>query len=169
MSSDDRAEAATPIACDLVCAVKDGDAERIDAILTDPDADLMALAVVLAAMVPDDRPLHELLGDDELDDDEPVLDFTARRIVTAAAVATSQRVGVPSSAILGKSRERDIVQARQVVAWVACHEGLGYSEVGRQLGRDHTTVMHSVAKVTADRDLYRLAMAVLSDITAVAA
>lgn len=50
-------------AMELVGKVGDGDARGVEAILTGLDAErLYALAVVLAAMVPDDVPLGDLMG-----------------------------------------------------------------------------------------------------------
>lgn len=45
----DRADAITPTAAALVAAVRDADRDLIDRLLLDPDADLLALAVVLAS------------------------------------------------------------------------------------------------------------------------
>lgn len=61
---DDRADLAeqmVPVACQLAMAVRDDPAE-VEQILTDHAHVLSALAVVLAAMVPDDRTPDELLA-----------------------------------------------------------------------------------------------------------
>jgi hypothetical protein len=55
----DRAEHALPVASALVCAVRDRDAAQVAQLLS--AADLPALAVVLAACVPDDARMSELL------------------------------------------------------------------------------------------------------------
>jgi hypothetical protein len=157
--SDERADAVMPIACDLVCAVKDSDPERISEILLDPATDLVALAVVLAAMVPDDKTLSELVTVT----DEPE-EAMSRRVVQQAAVWTSQWYRVPASMIFSPDRRREVNAARMVVCWVAAHQGLTYSEIGRQVGRDHSTVMHAIARVTADRDMYAVALKVLADL-----
>jgi hypothetical protein len=71
MTPDDMAAAMIPVACELACLVRDGDqagiARRMYSLLRqDPQDDgmrrLYALVVVLAAMVPDDQPLPELLA-----------------------------------------------------------------------------------------------------------
>lgn len=52
-----------PVATDLVCQVHDWDAAEIRKTLTGYGEDgLRALCVVLAAMVPDDQPLDELIA-----------------------------------------------------------------------------------------------------------
>ena len=60
----DLAESMVPLACDLACRVRDGDADGI-ARLTESrgwDTETAALVVVLAAMVPDTSPVGDLLG-----------------------------------------------------------------------------------------------------------
>lgn len=58
---------------------------------------------------------------------------------------------VKSKELLGPSRLRTVVLARQVAMYLA-HEVAGFSlpSIGRALDRDHTTVLHSVRKI---RDL----------------
>lgn len=52
-----------PVAADLACRVRDGDAAGIEQAIGQMDiVHLRALAVVLAAMVPDDRPLDDLIA-----------------------------------------------------------------------------------------------------------
>ena len=57
-----------PVACDLACLVRDGDltglAERLDSVADSGDGlqRFYALAVVMAAMIPDDRPVGDLLA-----------------------------------------------------------------------------------------------------------
>jgi chromosomal replication initiator protein len=54
--------------------------------------------------------------------------------------------------IQGRSRTRDIVAPRQVAMYLMREEtGTSLVEIGQQLGgRDHTTVMHGIAKVERD-------------------
>lgn len=53
--------------------------------------------------------------------------------------------GVSRSALLGRQRVRPIVHARQA-AWAAMREaGFSSVEIGRFVGRDHTTVLQGVA------------------------
>jgi hypothetical protein len=72
VTGDEQAAAMIPVACELICAVRDGNQP---AIAKCPDSliewdeqgfpivqKLYDAAVVLAAMVPDDAPLPELLG-----------------------------------------------------------------------------------------------------------
>lgn len=67
MTPDDRADLAErmiPLACDLACKVRDGDAEGIARLAAEHEWDTptAALLVVLAAMVPDDGPVGDLLA-----------------------------------------------------------------------------------------------------------
>lgn len=59
----DLAESMVPVACDLACRVRDGDAEGIARLLASLGAEKDALLVVLAAMVPvEDASPNELLA-----------------------------------------------------------------------------------------------------------
>jgi len=50
--------------------------------------------------------------------------------------------------ILSKDRHRSIVEARQVAMWIARKtQALSYPELGREFGRDHSTVMQAIRKV----------------------
>lgn len=64
MTADERcdlAEQMVPVACQLAGAVRD-DPDQVGEILDDHTSNLPALAVVLAAMAPDDRTARELLA-----------------------------------------------------------------------------------------------------------
>ncbi|MBI4137392.1 chromosomal replication initiator protein DnaA [Candidatus Roizmanbacteria bacterium] len=52
--------------------------------------------------------------------------------------------------ITGKSRKKQIAEPRQLLMYLLRHElGISLSEIGRLLGgRDHTTVMHGIEKIT---------------------
>lgn len=64
MDADDLAEAMVPVACELACLVRDGDADGITVMAESRGWDLetKALMVVLAAMVPDDGQVGDLLA-----------------------------------------------------------------------------------------------------------
>lgn len=57
----DLAERLVPVACELVCAVRD-DPDQVQRVVRRHRGELHALVVVLAAMVPDDRTPQQLLG-----------------------------------------------------------------------------------------------------------
>lgn len=66
-------------------------------------------------------------------------DYTERVVaVTAAHFALSP------GQITSPERGRDVVQARMVAAWLLRQDGRVYAEIGRALGKDHTTIMHAV-------------------------
>ena len=52
--------------------------------------------------------------------------------------------------LLGESRARPIARPRQILMYLLrTHLGIPFEEVGRLVGgRDHTTVMHAVDKIT---------------------
>jgi len=79
--------------------------------------------------------------------------ITARdRQITPAAIlaATSTMFGHAVDDLVGKSRSRPLVQARQVAMYVFREmTDYSYPAIGKVFGnRDHTTVMHAVEKIT---------------------
>jgi chromosomal replication initiation ATPase DnaA len=54
--------------------------------------------------------------------------------------------GVSLAEMRRQSRRKPVVEARQALMWLLYRRaGLTYSQIGRALKRDHTTVMHGVA------------------------
>ena len=80
--------------------------------------------------------------------------LTARqpRPITAAVIldATSKMFGIPVDEIIGKKRQRPLVAARQVGMYVVRElTDLSYPAIAREFGgRDHTTVIHAVEKIS---------------------
>lgn len=74
----------------------------------------------------------------------------------------SARFGVTEADMLGPSRRREIVFARQAAMYLARKQlGLSYPELGRLFGgRDHATVIHSINKIEqllqVDKDLHNM-------------
>jgi chromosomal replication initiator protein len=74
-----------------------------------------------------------------------------RRQVTSAAdvvEAVCQHFGVSEKDLRGRARTRDIAHPRQVAMHLLREETeISLEEIGRTLGRDHTTVMHGIRKI----------------------
>ena len=70
------------------------------------------------------------------------------RIGRVVAV-TAAHFAVSPAQVTGSERGRDVVRARMVAAWLLRQDGRSYPEIGRALGKDHTTVMHAVKRVDA--------------------
>ena len=53
--------------------------------------------------------------------------------------------------ITGKSRKKQFTEPRQLLMYLLRHEmGISFTEIGKLLGgRDHTTIMHGVEKITS--------------------
>lgn len=120
---------ATATADELADAVLVQDPDHVHRILTPlTRQELYALAVVLADRVPN-----------------PATD--ADQIRTATELA-ARRYGTSRAAVLSDSRRREDLDARAVVAYVG-HRLLllSASFVGRQIGRDHSTVLHACGRV----------------------
>lgn len=75
---------------------------------------------------------------------------------------------VSENDIKSHRREAIVMRPRQVVMYLARHLTLlTLPQIGRKLGdRDHTTIMHGIAKITALRETYALLDAELRDFEA---
>lgn len=66
-----------------------------------------------------------------------------------------EELGVTYEEIVGKVKKRDIAAARQLLMWevkTLIKPDASYPEVGRLFGnRDHTTVLHAVRKIQAQK------------------
>lgn len=73
----------------------------------------------------------------------PADESPLERIVAQVA----ERFRVPVRALRGPSRVRNVAWARQVAMSVARAAGFSFPQIGAFFGRDHSTVMHSCARV----------------------
>lgn len=56
--------------------------------------------------------------------------------------------GLTADEVLAKDRSKSRFEARAITAWVLrCRFGFSYPELGRFLGRDHTTIMSAIQRV----------------------
>lgn len=56
----------------------------------------------------------------------------------------SEKYNVTDTDIRGKSREKELIRPRFIVFTLLKKLGLSYSEIGRYMNRDHTTVMYGI-------------------------
>jgi chromosomal replication initiation ATPase DnaA len=66
--------------------------------------------------------------------------------VKEIALAVSAETAIPLSAIYGKGRKREIVEARWIVMFLADRGGMSLQDIGRALNVDHTTVMNGLKR-----------------------
>jgi chromosomal replication initiator protein len=128
----------TPTAAQFVCAVADMDARETHHILLGLSREQL---MALAASVDMEKPL----GESNID--------PSAAVVSRVAVAVANHLNVMPHDLYGPSREREIVEARQVTCWIASALKISSSAIGRALNRDHSTVLHSVEKVTSTPQL----------------
>ena len=85
--------------------------------------------------------LHDILGDRQPRPITPLLILQA----------TADMFGFTVDEIMGKSRRRPLVTARQIAMYVFRETtDLSYPAIAREFGgRDHTTVIHAVEKIKA--------------------
>jgi chromosomal replication initiator protein len=73
-----------------------------------------------------------------------------RARVEAVLQAICDYYGVSRPMLLGKSRELTVAQARQVAMYLLREDaGLTASQIGQELGRDHSTVLHGHARIAS--------------------
>jgi chromosomal replication initiation ATPase DnaA len=82
-------------------------------------------------------------------------DYTDRVVAVTAA-----HFAVSPGQLASIEKHRDVVQARMVAAWLLRQDGRSYAEIGRALGKDHTTIMHACRRVEADEGLTAHALVV---------
>lgn len=142
----------TPTAARLAGAVDQrNEAESHEILLSLNRQQLMALSVILAASVDLDRPLGVRTVQ------------TPGSIVSRIAADVAERTGVTTKDIYNGNRDRDVTDARQIVCWVASAVGLKSTQIGRALNRDHSTVLHSIDRVTSTPILLSVARKVHAD------
>lgn len=74
-------------------------------------------------------------------------DIVARQQILAMAMAVMAETGVGIDAMLGRSRVARISDARQRLWAALWRAGWSIGEIGRTLGRDHTTVISGLRRV----------------------
>ena len=55
-----------------------------------------------------------------------------------------RRYGITRADIYGRSHSRKYAHPRQEVMWLARQAGLSFPQIGKALGRDHTSVLHGI-------------------------
>ena len=65
-------------------------------------------------------------------------------LTRAAVDAASQAYGVPTHIILSPSRQRDHFIARWIAIRLMRQAGMSTVKIGREIGRDHTTIMSAL-------------------------
>jgi len=75
-------------------------------------------------------------------------DERKQTVVEALASSAAAVYRLSSEEVLGTDRDKSIVEARQLVMYLAVKMGLSSMQVGMQFGRrDHTTVLHAKRKI----------------------
>lgn len=119
---------ALPNAVALIDAVTAEDQAAVaDVLTTLTVTELHALAIILAARcIPDD---------------------SETELMTKAVARAAGALCTSPSVVLGSSRRREAIDARAVACYIGYLLGISYSRIGREIGRDHSSVMHAVGRV----------------------
>lgn len=140
MTTPDPIDAMVPVAAALAVAVADHDRSGVDEVLAPLSRhDLYALAILMAAHVDLDQPI--------------VNHFSPAATLGTAVRQAAKLFDTTPEQILSPSRIRNVTDARGVAMAAARWAGLTSNEVGRHFSRDHSTVLHAVARVGADARL----------------
>lgn len=140
--SDRLAEAMLPIAAALTVAVDEEDRGEVAHLLQPLNTEqLYALAVVLAAHIDPDRPLVRYVA-----------------AATKKAARVSARIfDLDVEDVLSTSRRKEVLDARAVTYYAAYLLGDNYSQIGRVMDRDHSTVMSGYSRVATSPRLRHIA------------
>lgn len=77
---------------------------------------------------------------------------------------TANRYRIAPDAIVGRAQTPDLTRARKVAYLAGWRCGLSYAEIGRQAGRDHTTVMSGVRSALKSSDAVTAATEIVDHI-----
>ena len=78
------------------------------------------------------------------------------RLTRAVAESVAKDFGITANDILGNRRWRLFIQARGVVVKLLIDRGAGFAELGRRMGRDHSTIIHRYRQFDTDVRHYPL-------------
>lgn len=139
---DQLAADALPTAAALTVAVADHDQDLVRDVLTGLDTlRLRALAVVLAAHV---------------DPDKPFISRGPVNVVRSAVHLVAARYGITEH-LVHTSRTQVALDARAVACYVGHLAGMSSVAVGRDIGRDHSSVLNAWGRVGANPKLRAIA------------
>lgn len=130
-----------------------------------PEAPVVVLRRAAAAVAPPKPPAAVVTWSSEPDSERIPTDLTEfQEQISCGKLLASQANGfrlaklleakyrLPHDSLRGRKRSKAICAARQEWCWIlVCEWRWPYSQTGRYLGLDHTTVMHAVARHAALR------------------
>lgn len=70
--------------------------------------------------------------------------------VASIIASAADLYGVDVDEVLSTSRADRATRARQSACWLLRGRGMSLPEIGRALGRDHSTVLYSIRRIDAD-------------------
>lgn len=79
--------------------------------------------------------------------------------------AVCEHFNVTGDDVLGTRRTRYIMDARHVAFWLMRDAGRSLSEIGREMDKDHTTVMHGCRRVAKSPELLAVAAEIRTFLT----
>lgn len=83
--------------------------------------------------------------------------LTRGTLATRVTTICARHFDVTIDDILGTCRVTEIVNARSLTCFLLRSAGTTYAEIGRQLERDHSTIIHSCRRVERSRELQEVA------------
>lgn len=119
----------------------------------------------------DDETVADILGPlDRHDLEALIIGFAARQApagtnaerIHAAIVESARIFGTTPGAIHSRSRAPEDNDARAAACYAARLLSISYSEIGRQIGRDHSSVMHACGRVGTTPRLRKAAQRIAS-------
>ena len=89
-----------------------------------------------------------------IEDLKSVMEINKKIVFENALITVCQQYNVDPDLVKSQTRKREIVLPRQIIMYKLHKLGLGYADIGKLFGKDHTTILHSVRKIKEQKDLY---------------
>jgi chromosomal replication initiation ATPase DnaA len=75
------------------------------------------------------------------------LGMTPKQVNIMEMNAIAKKYGYTAEDIIGKSRQKKLVEVRRKCVVMLRERGYSTTEIGRIMNRDHSTIVHSLAKM----------------------
>ena len=70
-----------------------------------------------------------------------------KKCINLALEIVERKTGIGRDMILGRSRSRDIADARFMVCWIAKFQGMGLVSIARELQRTHGAIANGIEQI----------------------
>ena len=89
-----------------------------------------------------------------IEDLKLVMEANKKIVFDNALITVCKQYNVDPKLVKSQTRKREIVLPRQIIMYKLHILGIGYADIGKLFGKDHTTVLHAVRKIKEQKDMY---------------